>query len=121
MSDVVIQVDSLYKKHRLGVVGTGTFRHDFNRWLHRLAGKPDPYAKVGETQKAESRKQKAETAGGKGEKQKVESRNQKSEVAGAKIEDTNQFLLSAFPISALSEDEMWALRDISFEDKQGCD
>ncbi len=35
MSDVVIQADSLYKKCRLGVVGTGTLRHDFNRWLHR--------------------------------------------------------------------------------------
>ena len=100
MSDVVIQVDSLYKKYRLGVLGTGTLRHDFNRWLHRVAGKPDPYAIVGE-------------------KQKVESRKQKSEVAGAKIEDTNQFQLSAFPISALSEDEMWALRDVSFEVKQG--
>ncbi|MEI7939649.1 MAG: hypothetical protein WCK27_23450 [Verrucomicrobiota bacterium] len=40
MSDVVIQVDSLWKKYRLGVLGTGTLRHDFNRWLHRMAGKP---------------------------------------------------------------------------------
>ena len=81
MSDVVIQVDSLWKKYRLGVLGTGTLRHDFNRWLHRVAGKPDPYAKVGEIQKAESRKQKSETA-------------------GAKVDETNQFLLSTFPISA---------------------
>jgi len=48
MSDIVIQVDHLWKKYRLGVLGTGTLRHDFNRWLHRLAGKPDPYARVGE-------------------------------------------------------------------------
>jgi len=54
MSDVVIQVDSLWKKYRLGVLGTGTLRHDFNRWLHRVVGKPDPYAIVGEKQKAES-------------------------------------------------------------------
>ena len=60
MSDVVIQVDSLYKKYRLGVLGTGTLRHDFNRWLHRVAGKPDPYAIVGEKQKVESRKLKSE-------------------------------------------------------------
>src|ERR1019366_8286754 len=57
MSDVVIQVDHLWKKYRLGVLGTGTLRHDFNRWLHRTLGKPDPYAIVGENQKAESRKQ----------------------------------------------------------------
>ena len=35
MSSVVIQVDRLWKKYRLGVLGTGTLRHDFNRWLHR--------------------------------------------------------------------------------------
>ena len=48
MSSTVIQVDSLWKKYRLGVLGTGTLRHDFNRWLHRLAGRPDPYAVVGQ-------------------------------------------------------------------------
>ena len=112
MSDVVIQVDSLWKKYRLGVLGTGTLRHDFNRWLHRLAGRPDPYAKVGEIQKAESRKQT-------GENQKEERRKQKAETPGDKTEDSSEFLLSAFPISALSEDEMWALRGVSFEVKQG--
>src|ERR1035437_6531620 len=92
MSDVVIQVDSLWKKYRLGVLGTGTLRHDFNRWLHRLAGRPDPYAIVGEKQKAGS-------------------------------EQSSEFQLSTFPISALPkglrDDEMWALRDVSFEVKQG--
>ena len=48
MSDVVIQADSLWKKCRLGVLGTGTLRHDFNRWLHSLLGRPDPCARVGE-------------------------------------------------------------------------
>jgi hypothetical protein len=61
MSDVVIQVDHLWKKYRLGVLGTGTLRHDFNRWLHRIAGKPDPYAKVGQAENAE--KLKSETSG----------------------------------------------------------
>jgi lipopolysaccharide transport system ATP-binding protein len=56
MSDIVIQVDRLWKKYRLGVLGTGTLRHDFNRWLHRTLGKPDPYAKVGENQKPRSQK-----------------------------------------------------------------
>ena len=61
MSDVVIQVDSLYKKYRLGVLGTGTLRHDFNRWLHRLAGRPDPYAVVGGPTKSEDRRSKIES------------------------------------------------------------
>ena len=93
MSDVVIQVDGLWKKYRLGVLGTGTLRHDFNRWLHRTLGKPDPYAKVGEAPKAESGNQKSGS------------------------EQSSQFQLSTFPISALSSDEMWALRDVSFEVK----
>lgn len=57
MSDVVIQVDYLSKKYRLGMLGTGTLRHEFNRWLHRILGKPDPYAKVGQAQKSEVRSQ----------------------------------------------------------------
>ena len=40
MSDTVIQVDRLWKKYRLGVLGTGTLRHDFNRWLHRTLDMP---------------------------------------------------------------------------------
>jgi len=89
MSDVVIQVDHLWKKYRLGVLGTGTLRHDFNRWLHRIAGKPDPYAKVGEGQKSED---------------------------GASPSPLSPLLS---PSSPLRDDEMWALRDISFEVKQG--
>ena len=96
MSDVVIQVDSLWKKYRLGVLGTGTLRHDFNRWLHRVAGKPDPYAKVGQPTKIEDRRSKS----GEGS-------------AASPLSP----LLS--PSSSLRDDEIWALRDISFEVKQG--
>ena len=32
MNDTVIQVDSISKRYRLGVVGTGTLSHDLNRW-----------------------------------------------------------------------------------------
>ena len=45
----VIEVDNIWKKYRLGVIGTGTLRHDFERWWHRVRGKPDQRAKVGET------------------------------------------------------------------------
>jgi lipopolysaccharide transport system ATP-binding protein len=53
MSSTVIQVDSLWKKYRLGVMGTGTLSHDLNRWWHRVRGKPDPYTKVDQVQKSE--------------------------------------------------------------------
>ena len=42
----VIEVDDVWKKYRLGIIGTGTLRHDFERWWHRVRGKPDPYSKV---------------------------------------------------------------------------
>ena len=56
----VIEVDDLWKKYRLGVIGTGTLRHDFERWWHRVRGKPDPYSEV--DQKSEIRNRKSELA-----------------------------------------------------------
>jgi len=114
MSDVVIQVDHLWKKYRLGVLGTGTLRHDFNRWLHRTLGKPDPYAKVGQAPKAEI--EKAESRKQTGESQKAESRKQKAEISSFQHVSVSDF--SVLPPS-LRDDELWALRDISFEVKQG--
>jgi ribosomal protein S4 len=77
VSDVVIEVDGLWKKYRLGVLGTGTLRHDFNRWLHRLAGKPDLYSKVGEAQKSEVRSQASDNGN-----QKTDDRSQMPDRSG---------------------------------------
>jgi lipopolysaccharide transport system ATP-binding protein len=88
----VIEVDDLWKKYRLGVIGTGSLRHDFERWWHRVRGKPDPYSEVD---------------------QKSEIRNRKSEVA------TNVDHGISGVADSLADDEMWALRGVSFEVKQG--
>lgn len=48
MSNVVIKVENLGKQYRLGQIGTGTLSNDFNRWLHKVRGKEDPYLKIGE-------------------------------------------------------------------------
>jgi lipopolysaccharide transport system ATP-binding protein len=48
MSDNVISIENLSKTYRLGVIGTGTFFGDLNRWWAKKLGKPDPYAKIGE-------------------------------------------------------------------------
>jgi lipopolysaccharide transport system ATP-binding protein len=85
----VIEVDDVWKKYRLGIIGAGTLRHDFERWWHRVRGKPDPHAKVGET--ANQRTRAAITA------------------------DANSSHRSA----ELGDDEVWALRGVSFEVKQG--
>jgi lipopolysaccharide transport system ATP-binding protein len=113
MSDVVIQVDRLWKKYRLGVLGTGTLRHDFNRWLHRTLGKPDPYAKVGEAPKREERRAKREDGGS-----KTESRSPLSALRSP-VDAPSPLSPLPSPSSSLRDDEMWALRDVSFEVKQG--
>lgn len=48
MSHKVISIENLSKTYRLGVIGTGTFFGDLNRWWAKKLGKPDPYAKIGE-------------------------------------------------------------------------
>jgi lipopolysaccharide transport system ATP-binding protein len=45
----VIRVEGLGKQYRLGEIGTGTLSHDLNRWLARMRGKDDPFAKIGES------------------------------------------------------------------------
>lgn len=48
MSDIVIKVEDLSKQYRLGVHNTGTISHDLNRWMARVRGREDPFAKIGE-------------------------------------------------------------------------
>ena len=42
MADTVISIEDVSKLYRLGVIGRGTIRGDFQRWLCRLRGKRDP-------------------------------------------------------------------------------
>ncbi|MBK6524647.1 MAG: hypothetical protein IPG07_03270 [Crocinitomicaceae bacterium] len=44
----VLEILNLSKQYRLGQIGTGTLSHDLNRWIAKVRGKEDPYAKVGE-------------------------------------------------------------------------
>lgn len=48
MSNAVISVENVSKTYNLGVIGTGTFFGDLNRWWAKKLGRPDPYAKIGE-------------------------------------------------------------------------
>jgi lipopolysaccharide transport system ATP-binding protein len=48
MPDTVISVENLSKTYQLGVIGTGTFYGDLNRWWAKQRGRPDPYLKVGQ-------------------------------------------------------------------------
>src|SRR5437763_14344341 len=88
----VVEVDDVWKKYRLGIIGTGTLRHDFERWWHRVRGKPDPYSQVD---------------------QRSEIKSRKLELASSADHGTSGGSAS------LGDDEMWALRGGSFAIKQG--
>ncbi len=47
--DIILKVENISKQYRLGQVGTGTIRHDLNRWWHEIRGKENPYLKIGDT------------------------------------------------------------------------
>ena len=49
MSNTIISVENISKQYRLGMVGSKTLNHDFNRWWHKIRGKEDPYLKIGES------------------------------------------------------------------------
>src|SRR5690554_7018216 len=44
-----IEFENISKQYRLGLVSTGTLSHDLNRfWQTKIRGKEDPYLKIGE-------------------------------------------------------------------------
>jgi lipopolysaccharide transport system ATP-binding protein len=47
-----ISVENLSKSYQLGVIGTGTFRGDLQRWWAKTRGLPDPHLKIGEADHA---------------------------------------------------------------------
>lgn len=45
-----IEFENVGKQYRLGLVSTGTFSHDINRWwVMNVLGKEDPFLKIGES------------------------------------------------------------------------
>ena len=49
MKDIILKAENISKQYRLGTVGTGTLKHDLNRWWHQIRGKENPYLKIGDT------------------------------------------------------------------------
>lgn len=47
MSDIILKAENISKQYRLGLVGTGSLRHDINRFWYKIRGKEDPYLQVG--------------------------------------------------------------------------
>ena len=47
--ELVLKLDNVKKKYRLGVIGGGTLQGDLQSWWARIRGKEDPNSKIGET------------------------------------------------------------------------
>jgi lipopolysaccharide transport system ATP-binding protein len=50
VAEVIIKVEHLSKKYRLGTIGTGTLSHDLKRWWQQRLGKEDQYRRLNEKQ-----------------------------------------------------------------------
>ena len=48
MAETVISIENVSKEYHLGVIDTGTFRGDLQRWWAKRRGMPDPHLKIGE-------------------------------------------------------------------------
>jgi lipopolysaccharide transport system ATP-binding protein len=48
MSHTVISVENVSKYYRLGLIGGGTLRADFERWWAQVRGRPNPLLKIGQ-------------------------------------------------------------------------
>lgn len=47
MSEVVIKIEDLHKKYRLGAIGGGTLTADLQSWWAKVRGKEDPNSRIG--------------------------------------------------------------------------
>ena len=54
MSNIVLQVENLYKQYRLGLTGTGSLRDDVGRLWAKMRGKEDPTLRIGEANNRET-------------------------------------------------------------------
>jgi len=53
-NDVVIRVEKLSKRYRLGLIGGKTLQEDVQRWWAKLRGKPDPLLTVDQLEKLQA-------------------------------------------------------------------
>ena len=51
---MVLKVENVKKKYRLGVIGGGTLQGDLQSWWARIRGKEDPNSKIGEEPEAKN-------------------------------------------------------------------
>ena len=107
MSDIVISVEHLSKRYRLGQIGATSLRESAERWLHRLRGR-DPEREMGTVGISQSPQSSQRL-------QEVSSSAESPRGDSAEERSTS----SVSSVSSVRDNELWALRDVSFEVKRG--
>jgi lipopolysaccharide transport system ATP-binding protein len=103
MSDIAIKFENISKQYRLGTIGTGTLSHDLKRWWTvKVRGKEDPYLKIGQENVLSSHRSPL-----------------KSHLSNLSSHRSPLTSHISNLTSHLSDDYIWALKDINLEVKQG--
>jgi len=120
MSDTVITVEHLSKKYRLGQIGVDSLREAAEAWWHRLRGR-DPAEHMGElTEHGAERMAHGKTGTA---TEGIEHQGREGSEGGEEgmlaAQRGTSLPLRASVQESVSDDEIWALKDVSFEVKRG--
>ena len=130
--DIIISVEHLSKRYRLGQIGATTLRESAERWWHRLRGR-DPEEHMGQIGRINERIEHQGSEGRKGQKNGDADAaprgtllpllpsvqppiplpsSTETQVSGLKSQPS-------LPSQVSAADDLWALKDVSFEVKRG--
>jgi len=120
MSDTVITVEHLSKKYRLGQIGVDSLREAAEAWWHRLRGR-DPAEHMGElTEHGAERMAHGKTGTA---TEGIEHQGREGSEGGEEgmlaAQRGTSLPLRASVQESVSDDEIWALKDVSCEVKRG--
>ncbi len=132
MSDIVISVEGLGKRYRLGEIGATSLRESAERLWHRMRGR-DPEREMGEVgqqplfeQKTAKEAKKKDISAGTSDSEAHPRSQQESSLSlrssvqkGSSAESPNHSSLNHLPSISDHSHEICALQDVSFEVKRG--
>ena len=126
MSEAIITVENLSKRYKLGTIGATTFKESVERGWHRLRGR-DWRAEMGTIGHAagkgetlDSRPWTLDQGGGAAPPESLKSKVYSPKSSPNSLKSKVQSPKSSFNAQSSSpSDELWALKDVSFEVKRG--
>lgn len=116
-NDVVISVENLSKRYRLGQIGVTSLRESAEHWWHKMRGR-DPHVEMGEIGRV-SKQLAVGSDGGDVSRRVAEGAEEREASQKVTKEAKGDTQISDFIPQPSSSDYMWALKDVSFEVKRG--